>query len=164
MSSFCLVCLALTLGVFTLFFRSRSFPTQAKRRPAWVTLPSLLLLALFALLALPLVQAQTVTFSGYQMTVPTTRLESPNGVAVDSKGDVYIADTNNNRVVEEPWDSSTSGYGTQTTVGTGLSGPAGVAVDSKGDVLIADTGKGTAVEVATQSVNLGAVAVGSAAT
>ena len=56
----------------------------------------------------------------------------PYGVAVDGSGDVFIADIDNNQVVEMKAD------GTQTTVGSGLFGPRGVAVDGSGDVFIAD--------------------------
>lgn len=44
-------------------------------------------------------------------------------MAVDALGDVFIADTYNNRVVEVP-----AGGGAQRTVGTGLSAPDGGAV------------------------------------
>ena len=68
-----------------------------------------------------------------QSVVPASGLNQPNGVAVDGAGDVFIADTGNNRVVEVRPD------GTQTTVGSGLNQPNGVAVDGSGDVFIADT-------------------------
>ena len=58
---------------------------------------------------------------------------SPTGVAVDGAGDVFIADTFNNRVVEVP-----AGGGPQTTVVSGLCYPIGVAVDGAGDIFIAD--------------------------
>ncbi|MFZ0666146.1 MAG: hypothetical protein WAM97_10350 [Acidimicrobiales bacterium] len=69
-------------------------------------------------------------------------LSNPAGEAVDKKGDLFIADTGNNRVVEVP-----PGGGSETTVGSGLSAPQGVAVDKKGDVFIADTGHNQVVEV-----------------
>ena len=69
-------------------------------------------------------------------------LNCPYGVAVDGAGDVFIADTGNNRVVEVP-----AGGGAQTTVGSGLSYPYGVAVDGAGDVFIADTCNNRVVEV-----------------
>ena len=62
-------------------------------------------------------------------------------MAVDGSGDVFIADSGNNRVVEVKAD------GTQTTVGSGLTGPAGVAVDRSGDVFIADYANDRVVEV-----------------
>ena len=65
-------------------------------------------------------------------------LTTPLGVAVDGSGDVYAADSANNRVVKLPWTGSS--YGTQSTVGTGLNDPRAVAVDGGGNVFIADAG------------------------
>ena len=65
-----------------------------------------------------------------------TQLSGPSGVAVDGSGNVYIADTGNNRVVELPWTGS--GYGAQTIVPMmGLSSPMGLAVDGAGNLYIA---------------------------
>src|ERR1017187_916820 len=87
--------------------------------------------------------AQSVTFAGVQTTVPASGLSSPYSVAVDGAGNVFIADTLNNRVVEVP-----AGGGAQTTVPTnGLYHPFGVAVDGAGDVFVADTGNSRVVEV-----------------
>ena len=61
---------------------------------------------------------------------------------MDGAGDVFIADTSNNRVVEVP-----AGGGAQTTVGSGLSDPSGVAVDGAGNVFIADPNNNRVVEV-----------------
>jgi hypothetical protein len=61
---------------------------------------------------------------------------------VDGAGDVFIADTNNRRVVEVP-----AGGGTQTTVSNELDFPEGVAVDGAGDVFIADTRNNFVLEV-----------------
>jgi DNA-binding beta-propeller fold protein YncE len=84
--------------------------------------------------------AQTAHFRGAQSTVPTSGLNFPNGVAVDGSGNVYIADTDNNRVLKETL--SAGGY-TQSTVADAASGgltvPNGVAVDGSGNVYIADT-------------------------
>ena len=57
-------------------------------------------------------------------------------VALDSAGNVYIADTSDNSV--EEWDPSTATL--TTLVSSGLSSPRGVAVDAYGNVYIADTG------------------------
>lgn len=81
-------------------------------------------------------------------------LYSPGGVAVDSSGDVFIADTEDN-VVREVYGPSSpnageivliAGNGTPGYTGDGgpaisaeLDSPQAVAVDSSGDVLIADT-------------------------
>ena len=67
---------------------------------------------------------------------------SPMGIAVDSAGDVFIADAGKNAVYEYA-----SGSSTATTVGSGLSKPGSVALDNAGDVYIADSGNGRVVEV-----------------
>jgi hypothetical protein len=61
-------------------------------------------------------------------------VRDPEGVAVDAAGDIFIADTANNRVVKVPADGDAL-----STIGCGLKGPEGVAVDEAGDVFIADT-------------------------
>jgi serine/threonine protein kinase, bacterial len=40
--------------------------------------------------------------SATQAELPFTGLHGPNGVAVDSAGNVYITDVNNNRVLKLP--------------------------------------------------------------
>ena len=49
---------------------------------------------------------------------PCSGLNVPEGVAVDGSGNVYIADTGNNRVLKE---TLSGGSYTQSTVGSGLS-------------------------------------------
>lgn len=85
-------------------------------------------------------------------------LNSPEGVAVDSLGDVYIADTCNNVVREInafTGDITTvAGDGVCGYAGDGaaataaeLDAPTGVAVDNAGDIFIADTGNSVVREV-----------------
>jgi sugar lactone lactonase YvrE len=57
-------------------------------------------------------------------------LTNPTGIAVGRTGNLYIADTGNNRLVELPWNRTTNAYGTQTTVGTNLLGPKGLAAST----------------------------------
>ena len=84
-----------------------------------------------------------VTFTGVQTTVPASGLNDPYGVAVDRAGDIFVADTYNNRVVEMP-----AGGGPQTTVpASGLNNPFGVAVAQAGDVFIADFENSRVVEI-----------------
>jgi hypothetical protein len=71
-------------------------------------------------------------------------------VAVDGAGDVFIADTGNDRVVRVPADG-----GAQTTVASGLNTPVGVAVDGGGDVFIGDSANNRVVEVQRIAVSLG---------
>ena len=72
-------------------------------------------------------------------------LTGPLGLAADPSGNIYVADTGNNRVVEEMYLSGVTydvpaGYALQLVVASGLSGPQSVAADANGDVYIADTG------------------------
>lgn len=77
-------------------------------------------------------------FISAQSTVPTSSgLNYPYRVAVDSNSDVYISDTQNNRVIKE---TLSQGVYTETVVATGLSTPYGVAVDSSQNVYIVDNG------------------------
>jgi hypothetical protein len=80
--------------------------------------------------------AQNVVFSAIQTTVGSG-LDEPYAVAADSSGNVYIADTYNNRVLKE---TLSSGSFVQTVIGSGLFRPRGVAVDTNGNVYIGDTG------------------------
>jgi len=59
----------------------------------------------------------------------------PNGVAVDSSGNIYVADTGNSAV--KRMDSSGRNI---ITLGSGFYHPFGVTVDSSGNVYVADTG------------------------
>ncbi|MFZ0957189.1 MAG: Ig-like domain repeat protein [Candidatus Sulfotelmatobacter sp.] len=98
-------------------------------------------LALACLLALPVpifaAPQTTAHFAGWWVTVGTG-LNNPQGVAVDASGNVYIADTGNNRVLIETRVGNT--YTQTTVVGSGISSPSAVAVDESGNVYIADTG------------------------
>jgi Bacterial Ig-like domain (group 3) len=79
------------------------------------------------------------------------------GVAVDSAGDVFIADTGNNVIREVKPDGiittfagdGTPGYGGDNGAATSaeLNSPEAVAVDSQGDVFIADSGNSVIREV-----------------
>jgi streptogramin lyase len=76
-------------------------------------------------------------------------MSAPAGVAVDSSGTVYIADTGRNciRKVVGTTVSQVAGGGATTTCGTvaigsvSLSGPTGVAVDSTGRVVFTDNAR-----------------------
>ncbi len=88
--------------------------------------------------------AQTAHFAGAQTTVTSSAFVNPSGLAVDASGNLYIADTGNNRVLKE---TLSAGSYTETTVpSTSLSSPLGVAVDQAGNVYIADTGNNRIVK------------------
>ncbi|TAN22609.1 MAG: choice-of-anchor D domain-containing protein [Acidobacteria bacterium] len=83
-------------------------------------------------------RAQTAQFTSAQSTIGSG-LNSPFDVAVDGSGNVYIADSGNNRVLKE---TLSGGSYTQSTVAdastNGLNSPTGVAADGSGNVYIAD--------------------------
>jgi DNA-binding beta-propeller fold protein YncE len=84
-----------------------------------------------------------IIFTGAQFTVPATGLSGPSGAAVDTAGDVYIADTGNNRILKiDP-----KGNQTVVTVGAALLGPHAVAVDLLGNLYISDSGHNRIIKV-----------------
>lgn len=70
-------------------------------------------------------------------TVTATGLADPSGVALDSTGNLYIADYTNNQV--KKWTRSTKTVSILDTTAAELNGPTGVAVDALGNVYIADS-------------------------
>jgi uncharacterized protein (TIGR03437 family) len=91
----------------------------------------------------------TAGFGGDSGQATSAAVNLPVGVAVDASGNVYIADTNNNRIRRIATGVMTTVAGSGTTGFSGDGGPAanaqlnqpfGVAVDSSGNVYIADTG------------------------
>ncbi|HET9847107.1 MAG TPA: transporter substrate-binding domain-containing protein [Candidatus Dormibacteraeota bacterium] len=100
-------------------------------------------------------------FAGDDGTADAAQLDSPQGVAVDQLGNVYIADTGNNRVREID-----AGTGHITTVAGGgetdpftgnylglypltirLHHPLSVAITNAGDLVVADTGAHAIYEI-----------------
>jgi sugar lactone lactonase YvrE len=88
-------------------------------------------------------------YSGDGGRATAAQLNKPTGVAVDSKGNLYIADSQNYRirkVTAAGIISTVAGNGTRGYSGDGglateaqLNSPRGVVVDSKGDLYIADS-------------------------
>ena len=82
--------------------------------------------------------------------ISANTLNQPYGVALDSSGNLYIADTSNNRVLFYPSGSTTAtrvyGQGGSFTTSTvnnggsanGLRNPLGLTLDSSGDLYVAD--------------------------
>jgi uncharacterized protein (TIGR03437 family) len=92
----------------------------------------------------------TPGFSGDGGPATSGKLNHPSAVAVDTAGNVFVADTGNNRVrritplgaivtVAGNGDPTFGGDGGPAAA-AGLSGPRGVAVDTAGNLYIADTG------------------------
>lgn len=87
-------------------------------------------------------------FTGDGGSAINAQLDSPSGVAVDASGNIYIADTNNNRIREVSGGIITTIAGTGAKGYSGDGGPAvsatlaqptAIAVDSAGNIYIADT-------------------------
>jgi glucose/arabinose dehydrogenase len=100
--------------------------------------------------ALPGALAQSSPSIGSQTVVADSEnngLRLPGAVAVSPNGNVFIADTGNNRVVEEAWNASTRAYSAQTIVVTDLASPGGIALGANGTVFVADTGNNRVVEL-----------------
>ena len=76
----------------------------------------------------------TAALAGDTGPATSASLNVPEGITVDSAGNIYVADSANNRV------RRISAGGTITTLVAGLFDPLGVAVDGSGNVYIADTG------------------------
>ena len=95
-------------------------------------------------------------------------LFGPTGIAVDSSGNLFIADTNNGviREVSAATGKIATVAGTGNTGSSGDGGPAtaaklnlpqGVAVDSSGNLFIADTGNSKVREVSAATGNISTV-------
>jgi len=90
-------------------------------------------------------------------TSSTARFFYPDGVAVDSDGNVYVADTNNHtiRKITPAGVVSTlaglagvSGTNDGTTSAARFNGPSGVAVDNDRNIYVTDTGNSTIRKIA----------------
>jgi len=125
-------------------------------------------------------------YSGDGQQATLASLNSPEGIAVDSSGNVYFADTPNNAIRVINMQSSaisfyggllvvpsgaiqtvvggtvgySTGLGPVSVVGAELNNPGGVWLDAAGNIYIADTGNSVIEVVNTQSTaqNLGGVA------
>ncbi len=87
-------------------------------------------------------------FGGDGGAATSALLDSPTGVAVDSSGDIFVADTHNNRIREIANGIITTVAGSGVAGFSGDSGPAGsaqlsyptaVSVDTSGNLYIADS-------------------------
>ncbi len=104
-------------------------------------------------------------FSGDGGPAVNAQLNAPQGIAVDKSGNIYISDTNNNRVrIVTPNGIINTFAGTGQVGGVqnfGDGGPAnqaflhlpgGLALDSNGNLYIADTGDNTIREITTNGI------------
>jgi streptogramin lyase len=87
-----------------------------------------------------------LTVANYLVLGASAGFNSPWGLAVDSSGNVYVADSGNNRVCE----INSQGGCRELGAAAGFNHPYGVAVDSNGNVYVADTGNSRACEINSQ--------------
>ena len=90
-----------------------------------------------------------------------TQLSNPHGIALDAHGDLFVADSGNNRVEEFAYNSASGSYATTATTVAGAGGsgsganqlnePSAVALDAKGDLFVADMVNGRVMEYAYNS-------------
>jgi hypothetical protein len=94
-------------------------------------------------------------------TGSAARFNNPNGVAVDSSENIYVADTGNDTIRKITPDGNVSTFAGQagqsgSADGSGtaalFNGPKGVAVDASGNVYVADTGNCTIREITPSGV------------
>ena len=83
---------------------------------------------------------------------PADGFSSPDGIAVDGIGQLFVADTGGNRIAKVLLD------GTVVSLGSGFASPAGVAVDTSGRVFVSDTGHNRVVRM--NADGTGAITIG----
>jgi uncharacterized protein (TIGR03437 family) len=100
----------------------------------------------------------TAGFAGDKAAATSAELNYPSGVAVDSSGNLYIADTSNHVIRKVTGTTITTVAGNNASGSAGDAGPAtsanlnsptGVVVDAKGIIYIVDTGNNQIRKVAT---------------
>lgn len=93
---------------------------------------------------LPVLSARPKDFS-VMVQYTGSELQSPSGVAIDAKGNAWIANESGSSVVKFP--TLSEGLVTSTYTGGGLLSPRGISIDKSGHVWIANTGNNTVVEL-----------------
>lgn len=105
----------------------------------------------------------TYGFSGDGSAATAASLANPSGVAVDGSGNIYIADTDNNRIrkvdgsgtITTLAGNGTAGFGGDGSAATSasLNGPLAVVVDASGAIYIADTRNNRVRKISAGTIN-----------
>ena len=103
---------------------------------------------LVMLFVLPVWGVAPNRFNGVAAVLPTgsVTINLPSDIAVDTAGNVYVADTGNSQIVKINPQGSASVL-TISGLGTALSFPAGITVDGSGTLYVADSGNNRIVTV-----------------
>jgi trimeric autotransporter adhesin len=102
------------------------------------------------------------SFSGDAGPAALAQFDAPAGIAMDARGNLYVADSRNNRIRKIATDGTVttvagnalagfSGEGGQATLAQ-LNHPSGVAIDAAGNLYIADTGNNRVREVSPNGI------------
>jgi DNA-binding beta-propeller fold protein YncE len=111
--------------------------------PKIVSIIIVLLCSLFLASNVIPAYAQTYTFATKWGSLGSGvgQFDHPEGIAIDSSGNIYVADNRNDRI--QKFDGNGNPIKTWGTPGTGdgqFAGPSGIAVDSNGYVYVTDSG------------------------
>lgn len=116
-------------------------PTSRNRRRALAIAATVIVTA--AVAAFLGLANQTHSKAPGQTPLPFTGLAGPAGITVDAKGDVYVVDSGNNRVLK-----LSAGSTSQTVVPlAGLDHPDDISVDNAGDVVVTEPGRHRVLEL-----------------
>jgi sugar lactone lactonase YvrE len=121
-------------------------PVYSRLRPPALLRLAQLLLPL-ALASAPGAQAQVFFGGGAQATVAASGLSAPEGVGADEFGNLYIADTGNNRVVRIAYTGAQTTVLSGTVLGLPLKAPYAVVADKSGNFYVADSGNNRVLKI-----------------
>jgi serine/threonine protein kinase, bacterial len=127
-------------------------PVNRLGRGAVLTLAAVVVVAVIAVGAFLRITNQfpfqSATPQG-QVVLPFSGLDNPQGVAVDAKGDIYVTDSGNNRVLE-----LAAGSTSQTVAPfAGLNHPEGIAVGDAGDLDVTEPADNRVLELTAGSTS-----------